>query len=58
MMKTADRVIVLNNGKVAAQGSNEAVLKRSNLYQGLLGIAEDGDEDKIITKSASKKSKK
>ena len=58
MMKTADRVIVLNNGKVAAQGSNEAVLKRSNLYQGLLGIAEDGDEDKTITKSASKKSKK
>ena len=58
MMKAADRIIVLNEGKVSAQGTNEAVLKRSNLYQGLLGIAEDGEEDKIITKSTSKKSKK
>ena len=35
MMAAADRVIVLKDGKVAAQGRNEAVFKKSKLYQSL-----------------------
>ena len=35
MMEAADRVIVLNGGKVSAQGANDAVLKKSKLYQSL-----------------------
>lgn len=35
MMDIADRVIVLNDGKVSAKGKNDAVYKNSKLYQEL-----------------------
>lgn len=38
IMKIADRIIVLNNGKVAAQGTNETVYKKSKLYRELRDI--------------------
>lgn len=36
LMHIADRVVVLNKGKVSAKGVNKEVLKRSNLYKELI----------------------
>ena len=38
MMQVADRIIVLNNGKVSAQGTNESVYKSSKLYRELRNV--------------------
>lgn len=36
LMQIADRVVVLNDGKVSAKGANKEVLKRSKLYKELM----------------------
>ncbi len=41
MMRIADRVVVLNNGKVSAQGANETVYKNCKLYRELRDINKD-----------------
>jgi ATP-binding cassette, subfamily B, bacterial len=41
----ADRVVLLDSGRVAAEGTHDALLATSNLYRQVLATAEAGHED-------------
>ncbi len=44
LMKIADRIIVLDKGRIAASGTHEGLLKRSSLYRALQIVQSSGGE--------------